>query len=673
MKKRFFPTFVAIVIFAVLYVYANKYEIEPIPNAGEDNPVLLCDFRPSDVKSITWKKGTPDEIKVECKTEEAKTSYTLVKPHQWRGDESEIGGLLRNFEDFNSERIIAVNASDSSIYGISTQSQQLHVELATKTYIFTLGSNNPIGNSVYFMRDGDPTIYLVKGVISPAFNKTFNELRAKNIFPEDFTGVNSVELFNGTDTFKMQKPTGEEWKIVEPKICKADSTEVSTVIFSTHDIKAARFVQDEWDSKQKDEKAEELDKFGFEKPFCKVSFSENASKSWQFIVGKEENGERYVRRSDSRTVYAVPSSILTVLDKTFNNLRTKDLPVVDKKDVKKVSLRSNGTVCEIEPASPTWKCNGKDVDEPKLNAMFEALRSNRVKDFFPTAETEARGLSKPGDAERIEFVTASGTTSFVFGKGEATHISILIEGRDEIFSVPIQMHESFKALYDSVKPQPKTENATSTPASISATTVTPVAVDAVATSSEIKPAVTEEKPVEEAQPATVDAVATSSEIKPAVTEEKPVEEAQPAAVDAVATSSEIKPAVTEEKPVEEAQPAAVDAVATSTEIKPAVTEEKPVEEAQPAAVDAVATSTELKPAVTEEKAVEEAQPAAVDAVTTSTELKPAVIEEKPVEEAQPAAVDAVATSTEIKPAVTEEKPVQGVSSETVEGAGSANN
>ncbi|MBF0545745.1 MAG: DUF4340 domain-containing protein [Candidatus Riflebacteria bacterium] len=452
MKKRFVPTIIAVTVFLLLFAYANFYEVEPIPKAGEDNPILLSSIKLDDVKAITWKKGNSEEIKAECRSENGKTSYKLVKPHVSRGDESEFSGLLRIFEDLNSERLIANNATDTSLYGISTQSPILTIETASKTFQFTLGSTNPIGNSAYFQRDSDKAVYLVRSNVPPAFSKAFNELRSKNIFSEDFLGVNSVELINSSGTFKLEKPSSGEWKVISPKGSPADGSEVSNLIFSIHDLKASRFVEDEWDQNGKSADASATSKYEFEKPAFCLTLAETATKSWKLLVGKEENGERFVKRDDSPTVYAVPTANLAPLNKDFNSFRAKDLPLLAKTEVKSLKLRSASASFELDLASNTWTCKGRKVDSDKVNAMFEACVTNKIKEFLPMSELSKEGLERKETADKIEFVGSGKSTSILFGMGNVTQIAILIEGQEEIYRVPIQIHEAFKHLLDVTMP-----------------------------------------------------------------------------------------------------------------------------------------------------------------------------------------------------------------------------
>jgi len=103
MKKRFVPTLIVFTIFIVLLVYVNIHEVSEIPEPGKDLPVDLAKISLNDVKSITWKnfdsasqnasapKTEPDsEVKVEARKEYNRTNYYIVKPREFRGENSEI-------------------------------------------------------------------------------------------------------------------------------------------------------------------------------------------------------------------------------------------------------------------------------------------------------------------------------------------------------------------------------------------------------------------------------------------------------------------------------------------------------------------------------------------------------------------------------------------------------
>ncbi|MFZ2956364.1 MAG: DUF4340 domain-containing protein [Candidatus Ozemobacteraceae bacterium] len=485
MFKRFGLTLVVLVVFAVLFLYVNIYEVEPIPAAGEDNPVELAALKADAVKSLTWNTPGKEEVHAEVVKEGAATKFKLVKPREFRGEEGEFTGLLSRFESLKSQRTISANATDTKSFGIGTDTTRLTIENASGVAMtYFLGTVSPIGGSVYFTRSGDPALYLVPGDISSAFSKTVNDLRSRTIFPEDFTGISSVTVQLGTSTVELSKPQGGFWKIVSPNAVEADNGEVSGLIFGVHDLRMARFVEEvSAKGTASGSATAEADsagdaKYGFDKPALRVQLRDGA-KTYVFIVGREENGERFVKRADDRWVYAAPGQMVGQLEKDYNRLRTKDLPAVSRNSLTEIKVKLSSGSAEIRqqkavvaavengsdaanvaskaasvPAVPVWVVGERKLDAGKINNLIDAWLSNKVQSFLPLSEGENEGLADEEKADRLEFLTAGGPIIISFGKGDGNFVTARIHGMNELVKVPVALHAAFKVLANEACPPP---------------------------------------------------------------------------------------------------------------------------------------------------------------------------------------------------------------------------
>lgn len=458
MKKRFFTTGIVLLIFVLLLIYANKYESEEIPEPGKDKPVQLAKITASDVESITWKSEGQPDIKVESRKKGTEQTFVLTQPRSLPADDDEINGIIRSFNDLKSEFVIASQPSDTTPYGLTAKSPTLTFKTATETFTYKLGDNAPVGGSVYFQKEGDRAVYFVPSYVGSAFRKTVDDLRSKKIFHDNFGDVATVTVELNGQKIALVRDKGLEWKITSPRELPADSIEVSSLISGVQNLKVSRFIDDERAAKED---------FGFATSSFKVTL-DTASGQLVLISGRTDGSETYVKRQDSPAVYAVYDSSLALLRKDFNKLRSKELGRIDETRMTEVLLHHATQTLTLKPASDTWVCTNTNnkIETSKVHELGLAFMNNHVKAFLPWSDREKEGLGKLENCSWYELKIGTDTRKVYFGKGNGTDISIILEGQEEVFQVPIQMYDTFKKLVDvaaAPPPPPPPASATHTP------------------------------------------------------------------------------------------------------------------------------------------------------------------------------------------------------------------
>lgn len=461
MGKRALPTIFALAVFIGLFVWVNLYEVEPIPEPGQDNPVDLTIIDPSEVKALVWKTPGRPDLRVETSKEGEQTRYELVQPRKLRGEDGEFGGILSRFENLRSTRTISTNATDTKVFGLGSESPSLTLETATRSVTLTLGDQHPIGNAFYLTRSGDPAVYLVGGDVQPAFRKTVDELRAKNLFTEDFTGFNQLAITNPSEAFKLEKGKDGNWNLLQPREMAADNSAVSNLIFGIRDLRVSRFIEDLGPEKASGSGTPELDaqalgRYGLEKPEARLVLG-TGSGAIVLTVGKEDNGERFVKR-DGPVVYAIPAAgaLSTLLSANLDQLRNKDLPGFDRSKVTSLDLKTASGSFKLERNGQAWEFDGRKLEMAKANSLFDGWTTNRIQQFRPAKDLEAAGLSGE-KVEQLKIGLGTESLTITFGKVENGQVSAQmgkgISG-EEIWQLPVALYDAFKNLYEAAKAAP---------------------------------------------------------------------------------------------------------------------------------------------------------------------------------------------------------------------------
>lgn len=448
MKKRYVSTGIAVAAFILLFLYANVYEVDVIPEPGLDKPVQIAATANADVKALAWQSAGAPELRLEAAGTGPARRFSIVKPRALRADSDVAAGIINTFSDLQSYLTIA--ATETASFGIGSDSPRFKIETGSATTVLTLGHASPVGGSVYIQKQNDPNVYVVNNGIVSAFRKTISDLRDKALFTEPFTDVASVTIVSASMTIELAKtPTG--WNMLAPAVMPADAGEVSALIYGIHDLKADRFIE---------ETTPEADVHGLDKPSYRVVMRTPAGQSFELAIGSEADGLAHVRRSGDSEVYLVSLSSLAPLRKDFTSLRTKDLPAISPIEINKISVEIGTESFNLSLASDSWVCNGRTVEKSQAESVLQAYAGCRVQEFLSVDEKKAHGLGDAKSCDRL--VLKSGTTERVvlFGNADESGMVILLEGENEPYRVPVLLHESIKALAAELRKKPETVQAT---------------------------------------------------------------------------------------------------------------------------------------------------------------------------------------------------------------------
>ncbi|HEY9069225.1 MAG TPA: DUF4340 domain-containing protein, partial [Candidatus Ozemobacteraceae bacterium] len=447
MKKRFLPTALAIIVFILLFLYANIYEVDVIPEPGKDKPVQLASTANAEVKALTWQTGNGQEIRIESQASGTERSWAVVKPRACRADRDVAAGIVQSFSDLQSE--LTITATETLSYGFGSDSPRLTIETGSGSAILTLGQNAPVGGSVYMQKQGDPNVYVVTNAVATAFRKTLEDLRDKSIFTENFTDIASVTVVTGSTTIELGRtPTG--WNMLAPSKMPADAAEVSSLIFGIHDLKADRFL---------DETTPESIETGFDKPDYKVVLRAMNGTGYEFLVGKEMGGLTRVRRSGAEDTFLVNASALAPLRKDFTALRSKDLPLIPSFEVKRLELRVGSETFDLSLASDVWKCGDRTVDKTRVDQVVQGYSTGRIQEFLPAGDAKDHGLADPKACDRLLLASDKAERAVLFGRAEGSAMIVRVEGEDELYRLSTALHDAVKGLGEHLRTKPEPTSA----------------------------------------------------------------------------------------------------------------------------------------------------------------------------------------------------------------------
>ncbi|MEN6312468.1 MAG: DUF4340 domain-containing protein, partial [Acidobacteriota bacterium] len=186
--------------------------------------VLLFESKDRKAAAVKEKEGklvdvaSADVRKIELKREDgtitlekdARGAWRLTAPIEAGADAAEVEGLLSALSSLRFERVVETNAVDLKAYGIPGREVSLWLKDGREPLRILVGMENPLDQSFFAKRDGDPRLVLLAGSLRSALEKKLIDLRDKEIFKFEAVVVKSVRVKAG-DVFWEAVREGDGW------------------------------------------------------------------------------------------------------------------------------------------------------------------------------------------------------------------------------------------------------------------------------------------------------------------------------------------------------------------------------------------------------------------------------------------------------------------------------
>ncbi|OGK10998.1 MAG: hypothetical protein A2W80_01285 [Candidatus Riflebacteria bacterium GWC2_50_8] len=456
MIKRFIPTAVALLILLTLLVYANYFETSDIlqPGAQKPEPILGCSA--GEITAITWKRPGDESIKLVIASESSK----LVLPGELASDKNEADGLLRHFAELKYEMVVAENASDTSGYGIDSDSPTVIIEAGNRSWEIYLGSKSEIGGSYYLAKKDDPRVFIVPGYIRGDFAKSLDDLRDRRWFAEDFGQVDRINITTPESAVELR--LGEsfsEWFVDQPASYSADGVAVAEIIERLRNLKISRFV---------DDNPAENEDYGFADPGLVITLSNREGRVFSLETGETAGTETYVRRPGIKPIHASLNSELNELKRNANDLREKYLVMPRHDHISELTVADASASITIERKENQWLIGDQVVADADIKAFLSALGQSRIFSFGKLEKLEEHGLHVKEKCRYIDIKDPDQPLTLWLGVKQGINLSVM--DRKELMLISAEVDDALKLLMRRIRSeQQKTvivpQNATATESS----------------------------------------------------------------------------------------------------------------------------------------------------------------------------------------------------------------
>ena len=346
------------------------------------------------------------------------SGWKMIEPAAVDADPPEAIGIATALTNIDIVRVVDENATNFEQFGLANPAITVSFKAEGGAGgTLKLGNKNATQGEIYALKNDEKRVFLVSSFQETSFNRKPFDLRDKKILKFDRDNADSLVLAKGASAMELAR-AGSEWKVVKPVPSRSDYSAIEGFLTRLSSANMSKLVE---------EKAQDLAKYGLDKPSMTVTIGSGSAKT-VLQVGKTEGGDTYAKDASRPMVFTVDSTLQSDLQKDFDEYRKKEM--FDFRPFYLAKLRAvldapgGPKTYEFEkqpPASPTetetWKVTrvggaSHVADQTAMEDLLNKLVAIKAESFVDPAKTKT-GIDKPalvvsasfdeGKFERVRF------------------------------------------------------------------------------------------------------------------------------------------------------------------------------------------------------------------------------------------------------------------------------
>ncbi len=405
---KFKTTVILVAVFAALLVFVLLFESKSKGKKEEEKK--LVDLSSADVEKMSLKKE--DETIAFSKDE--KGDWLITEPLEAKADTYEVNRLAEDFSGLKFERLAEAEAADQAKYEIPKKELTLWYKNRPEPVKLLFGMENPIDNTIFSKKEGDPRIVLLATNLKTQLEKKVFDFRQKDIFkfePEDVAGLK----LRAKDIAWEVRKKDDGWFFQAPLAALAKKSRVEDILRALSGMRAKEFVAET-------KTDEEIAKFGLKDAEYSVSLSlPSKDQEATFFLHKEDD-KVYVTTSLSPKIILAEGQVITDIEKNVEDIREKAVLVFNSWEADKVRVKRGDLVLTVvKNAEDKWlfEDGGKEADKSKVETFIRKIEGLEAAEFIDapaglqeyglaTPQVEVTVWTKSGEKEK-EFQVLFGT------------------------------------------------------------------------------------------------------------------------------------------------------------------------------------------------------------------------------------------------------------------------
>ena len=361
----------------------------------------LFTLEPDKVSELTVDRTASGGQKVRVVRDE-KAEWKVVEPMQTGGDKAPIEAVVTNVLGLVGESVVApadAPAADLARFGLGKPS--IRISLKDKdgaSEALEVGDISSFDTMLYVRKSGGPVVQAKD--VKFMLDKTLFDLRDKRLMPiEDEKQIKRIEAKGAKFAYVVERE-GKGWKMLSPKVDRADEVTVNRMILTLKVLRANSFVPDPKSDKE----------YGLDKPAITVRVTTTQGVVHAFVVGAPtrhsapkdksagpdgsapvEQASHYARIGSNREIMNLFDFSLTDLDVDVPTLEDKAVVSFESSQASALHFESGKDVVELQKKADASGRESWNITSPRaapanrfkvptLMFTLAALRGTRLVD-----------------------------------------------------------------------------------------------------------------------------------------------------------------------------------------------------------------------------------------------------------------------------------------------------
>lgn len=306
--------------------------------------------------------------------------WYFTEPAHVRADGEEIKAILTDMQFVEFERAVPANEVNSKLLGLDTPVVTLKFSDIKNEFFIEFGANTALGANSYAraVSSQKKQVYVVEEFGIEKMEKTFFDLRSKNMFPPFSYLPDNLTIFRDGLKIELKCMSNTIWEIVSPLKRRADQTKVREILTAFENLKIIEF--------KDDSSAPPLGMYGLDSPRLIINVQHNNDESFILTLGNVYSNETrcYAKNNYEPNVYGLETKATRPFFSSLFELSTKNIFFITADVIRAVRVNSNLCSFEIEDRGGKWWFTEPaqiEADGEKIEQFFESLRSYEIKEY----------------------------------------------------------------------------------------------------------------------------------------------------------------------------------------------------------------------------------------------------------------------------------------------------
>jgi len=263
------------------------------------------------------------------------------------------------------------------------------------------------------------------------------------ILPVETGGVDRIQIHNSHGAFELHRE-GRQWRLTQPLEAKADSDEISSILYTLASLTVERSFEDVSDEEKKN--------YGLDAPPLQVSVEAEGT-AYSVSIGKQTatRGRMYAMKSGDPRVLVLENRLRDRLEKSLYDLRDKSVFSGDVEEAGKIELQlGQDRFAAAKDDEGVWRLEeplGARADRGQVRALLSDLRSVRIQAFTDESPGNLAAYGLADSATRMTVWPVEATPATLLLGQSATDPSRLfakMTGSDQVFELDAGFAEEIR-------------------------------------------------------------------------------------------------------------------------------------------------------------------------------------------------------------------------------------